>query len=134
MQLPHPDQAPSETVPTMVLPAAFTESPLPLPSQIARKLGYNGAARFVTFYYESRGDEVLWRDHDSYGFGTGGWLFFLEHIAPLARDLGLDLGTHDSRGTQALVIDRVLGRAHFADRDVAIRFVAGIAPIKHRSS
>ena len=33
-------------------------------------LGYRRRDRFVIFYYEPRGDEVLWRDSGSYGFAT----------------------------------------------------------------
>ena len=36
-----------------------------------QKLGYHGNDRFVLFYYEPRGEEVIWRDSHSCGFSTG---------------------------------------------------------------
>lgn len=90
-----------------------------------RDLGYFGHDRFVMFYYEPRGQDVIWVDARSSGFGTGGWRCFLDEIEPLARRLGVDAGSVNSRGRHALVVDREFGQAYFADRDEAEAFVTG---------
>lgn len=107
----------------IVLPPDFVEVPVPLPMHLARSLGYCGGARFVMFYYEPSGEEILWRDGRSYGFGTGGWLCFIDQIAPLAEACGLNLGGPTVRAVHALIFDRLLRQAYFADRDSAIRFL-----------
>lgn len=88
-----------------------------------RELGYFGQERFVMFYYEPRGQDVIWADGRSSGFGTGGWQYFLDEIEPLARRMGLDAGSTTSRGRHALVLDRHFGHAYFADRGEAEAFV-----------
>lgn len=88
-----------------------------------RKLGYFGDARFVMFYWEPRGQEVMWNDGRSYGFGTGAWSFFSAKIAPLANRYSVRLGDGDTAGHQALVIDRVRRHAYFAHRDLAEAFL-----------
>src|SRR4051812_37286992 len=90
-----------------------------------RELGYFGQDRFVMFYYEPRGQDVIWVDGRSSGFGTGGWQYFLDEIEPLARRLGVDAGSTTSRGRHALIIDRHFGQAYFAERDDAQAFVTG---------
>lgn len=91
---------------------------------VERKLGYFGQARFVLFYYEPRGEEVLWKDSWSYGFGTGAWAYFMDQVVPLARRYGVDLGSSEGSGSEVLIIDRFNGRAYFADRKSAERFLA----------
>ncbi len=88
-----------------------------------RRLGYFGQSRFVFFYYEPRGEEVVWNDGRTYGFGYGGWLAFQDEVAPLAAQFGADVGDGQRRGDHVLVIDRQLNVAYFADRTVAERFV-----------
>jgi hypothetical protein len=88
-----------------------------------RRLGYFGQGRFVFFYYEPRGEEVVWNDGRTYGFGCGGWMAFQEDVAPLARSYGADMGDERRPGPHVLVVDRELGHAYFADRATAERFV-----------
>lgn len=90
---------------------------------IDRKLGYFGASRFVFFYYEPRGQEVMWNDGRSYGFGSGGWMAFGDEVAPVAARHGVDLGDESHKGRQVLLLDRTKGDAYFADRRSAERFV-----------
>jgi len=87
-------------------------------------LGYLGKARFAFFYYEPRGEEVVWNDGRSYGFGTGGWRAFLSEIVPLADHYGVDLGDVHARGKHVLLVDRQLRQAFFADRESAEAVVA----------
>jgi hypothetical protein len=88
-----------------------------------RELGYFGQDRFVMFYYEPRGQDVIWVDGRSSGFGTGGWRCFFDQIEPLARRHGVDAGSATSRGRHALVVDRDFGQAYFAERGEAEAFV-----------
>src|SRR3954454_8905649 len=65
--------------------------PAPRQSSLAsldRALGYFGEARYVCFRYEPRGEEVVWNDGRTYGFGSGGWQPFLGHVIPAARECG----------------------------------------------
>ena len=98
-----------------------------LPAGIDRRLGYCGDAPFVSFYYEPRGEEVVWEDGRTYGFGSGGWCAFLAVIAPLARRYGADLGDGAAAGKDVLLLDRLRGSAYFAPRGSARRFVGGSA-------
>ena len=88
-----------------------------------QRLGYFGKSRFVFFYYEPRGEEVVWNDGRTYGFSCGGWRVFCDEVVPLAARHGVDVGDHQRRGDQVLVVDRELRQAYFADRSIAERFV-----------
>src|SRR5258708_10714734 len=74
-------------------------------------LGYCGRDRFVIFYYEPRGEEVIWRDSQSYGFATGAWSTFMGEVAPVAEHYGADVGCKGSPGKHVLLIDRAERRA-----------------------
>ena len=101
------------------VPSDFVPVHQCLQHSIERKLGYFRQARFVYFYYEPRGGEVVWNDGRSYGFGSGGWMMFLDEIAPLGRKQGVNLGSDDAAGDHVLVIDRELKQSWFALRDAA---------------
>lgn len=92
-----------------------------------RRLGYFGQERFVAFCYEPRGQEVLWRDSHSYGFASGAWAAFLDHIVPVALRSGVDVGTDRSKGTHMILIDRATGAAYFAPRDQVRGFFHTVA-------
>jgi len=107
-----------------VIPAEF-RTPLERQQQWVdpRRLGYFGSGRFVFFYYEPRGEEVVWNDGRTYGFGYGGWMAFQDEVAPLAQFHGADVGGEQRRGAHVLVVDRELKQAYFADRTIAEHFV-----------
>jgi hypothetical protein len=86
-------------------------------------LGYSGRDRFVIFYYEPRGEEVIWRDSQSYGFATGAWSTFMGEVAPVADHYGADVGCKGSPGKHVLLIDRAERRAYFAERGQALTFL-----------
>ena len=88
-----------------------------------RKLGYSGEDRFVLFHYEPRGQEVMWRDGRSYGFGHGGWQAFFDEVEPVARQHGISVGDDTRPADHVLVVDRVEGEAYFADRQRAQKLV-----------
>jgi hypothetical protein len=92
-----------------------------------QKLGYHGKDRFVLFYYEQRGDEVMWRDSHSYGFLTGAATYFIEEFGAVAELHKVDVGITGSPGTHGFLIDRVGGRAYLVKRDEAVRFLKSIA-------
>lgn len=94
-------------------------------SRIDRQLGYFGNERFVFFYYEPRGEEVMWKDGRSYGFGTGAWETFLRDIAPLAEAAGASVGNSESAAEDVLLVDRATRSAYFAQRGRAEKLVAG---------
>src|SRR2546421_1055558 len=71
-----------------------------------QKLGYHGRDRFVLFYYEPRGEEVIWRDTRSSGFATGAGQLFMDELAPVADAHKVDVGGSGSPGTHVLLIDR----------------------------
>lgn len=95
-----------------------------LSTDLARRLGYVGEARFVAFCYESRVEEVLWEDGSTYGFGAGGWCVFLDRIEPIAKQYGAILGV-DRPAADVLLFDRQSGSAYFAERESAKRFLSG---------
>jgi hypothetical protein len=97
-------------------------------------LGYRGPDRFVLFYYEPRGEEVLWRDSASYGFATGAWSTFLVEVAPVAEHYNVDVGCNGVPARHVLLIDRRDRRAYFAERGEALAFLAAIAGEGSRAS
>ncbi len=105
------------------IPHEFLRLPQGLQQPIDRRLGYFGQGRFVFFYYEPRGDEVMWNDGRTYGFGTGGWEMFHQDIAPLAEQHGMNVGVSGRRAEHALVLDRERREAYLAEREAAEEFV-----------
>ncbi len=102
---------------------------------IDRSLGYFRHERFVLFGYCPGGQEVVWKDGHSTGFGTGGWRTFLEEISPLANRRGCSLGSASSAGTYVLLVDRARGTVYVAERKSAEAFLSriyGIAPPSRR--
>jgi hypothetical protein len=115
---------------TAQVPRTFVEMPQRPHVGLDRQLGYLGKARYVTFYYEPRGEEVIWHDGGSSGFSCGGWCAFTDHIAPLAERHGFDVGRFRPAGgdpfrpPDVLMLDRLSGRAYFAGRAAATQFVS----------
>ena len=96
-----------------------------------QKLGYPGRERFVFFYYEARGEEVVWRDSHSYAFATGAWQVFLDELAPLAKLYGVDLGSNGQPVKHVLLIDRGNVKAYFVPKHEAIEFMARVGAGEH---
>jgi hypothetical protein len=76
------------------------------------------------FYYESRGEEVVWNDGARFGFGSGGWDLFVSRVGPLAQRHGVNVGVGADYHTHVLLIDRRDGIAFFAGEIEAERFLA----------
>ena len=124
--LPAPEIDVDESCVAEALPPGFLALAERLPPYLDRSLGYVGADRFVIFYYEPRGEEVVWEDGHTYGFGAGGWCAFEDLVAPLGKRHGADLGNEKSAGRDVLVLDRQKGLTYFAERGCARRFVRGL--------
>ncbi len=105
------------------IPGAFLRVVRTLRQEIDRELGYSGDGRFVLFHYEPRGQEVMWHDGRSYGFGHGGWQAFFDEVEPAAREHGISVGDDTRTADHVLVVDRVAGKAYFADRQQAQELV-----------
>jgi hypothetical protein len=88
-----------------------------------QKLGYPGRERFVVFYYEPRGEEVIWRDGISYGFATGAWSAFKDELAPVAELYGVEVGGETAPARHVLLVDRADHRAYFVERVEALQFL-----------
>jgi hypothetical protein len=110
--------------PASAVPSSFLKLNDRLQQCCPRQLGYFGQDRFVMFYFEPRGDEVMWTDSRSCGFGTGAWQVFLDQIEPLARRHGMNLGSTNLKGQHALLIDRLSSEAYFAPQQEGRRFLA----------
>jgi hypothetical protein len=106
------------------VPPGFLKLTGRLQQRFDRALGYFGQSRFVFFYFEPRGEEVVWNDGQSYGFATGAWCEFGEKVIPLARICGAHVGDADRKGDHVLLIDRITGHSWFAPRDAAQHLVA----------
>ena len=104
-------------------------------ASIEHRLGYFRDEPFVIFGYCPGGEEVIWKDGHSSGFGAGGWKLFLLEIAPLAARRGASVGDLTSAGTHVLLMDRIRGAIYATPRKSAEEFLAriyGIAPSNRR--
>lgn len=125
MKLLYPNPISTETPRAISrIPRGFLRPISGLKQCIDRQLGYFGQRRFVFFYYEPRGEEVVWNDGRKYGFACGGWQAFVDEVVPIARRFGADLGDAARRGRDVLVVDRQTGEVFFTDQNIAQSFVA----------
>jgi hypothetical protein len=88
-----------------------------------RRLGYFGRERFVFFYYEPRGEEVIWNDGRSYGFASGGWAAFMHEVSRIGKRYGVNIGTQGIANTHVLMLDREEQSAYFAQEWEAESFI-----------
>ena len=95
-------------------------------ASIEHRLGYFRDEPFVIFGYCPGGEEVIWKDGHSSGFGAGGWKIFLQEIAPLAARRGASVGDLTSAGTHVLLMDRIRGVIYATPRKSAEEFLAQI--------
>src|ERR1700678_2085391 len=88
-------------------------------AQLDRKLGYFGQERFVCFFYEPRGEEVVWKDCQSFGFGTGAWFTFMRQVKSSVDQASAEMEADQTTDRHVLVIDRLKQATYFAQRKVA---------------
>jgi hypothetical protein len=98
---------------------------------IDQKLRYPGRERFVVFYYEPRGEEVVWRDPCTYGFANGAAPDFEDELAPVADLYKVHVGSDCSPATHVLLVDRVDRRAYFVEKAQGLRFLAEVAETRN---
>lgn len=106
------------------LPYDFVELSECLPAQTDRQLGYFGSARFVSFRYEPRAEDVMWRDDRSFGIATGAWQVFFDDVLPLADLYNVNVGATGRAADHVLLFDRVRQIAYFAPRKSAEEFLS----------
>jgi len=120
--------------PAPALPANAVELVELRGASVEHRLGYFRDAPFVVFGYCPGGGEVIWRDGESSGFGTGGWRMLLYDIAPRAARQGVNLGDTTTAGTHVLLMDRVRGAVYGVTRDEAEAFLGRVygVPVRTR--
>src|SRR5262249_18261652 len=102
---------------------------VPVPPEVARTFGYRGDARFVGFYWEPAGDEVVYDDGRLSGTGSSyAFLRYRRHpaVEPLLEEY--NLGHSDLKATHCLILDRQTGRASVAGRADAYAFLRAQHP------
>jgi hypothetical protein len=80
---------------------------VPVPPMLAKAIGYQGEARYVSFQWTPYGDEADYSDGRL--SGTGNWQAFLAYIQhPAVRPFlqTYDLGSSDSEARHTLILDR----------------------------
>ena len=126
---------------------------IPVPPMLEQALGYDGSARWVAFYWEPAGDEVMYDDGRASGDGDWwAWLAYVDHpavgpgllqkcwrcrgvgttnqlenepceVCDGAGLLPLNLGSSDFEADHWLIVDRQERRAHVAPVAAAERFL-----------
>ena len=77
----------------------LTTLPVPVPPMFEAALGYDGDARYVAFYWQPTGDEVMYDDGHASGDGDWwAWIEFENHRA-IAPHLWLPCPRCEGRGT-----------------------------------
>ena len=97
---------------------------MPVPPRLAEAFGYDGAVRYVAFYWEPVGDELMF--DDGRRAGTGEWYAFQqwrEHPTVAAHVQDVNLGYSDLEATHWLIIDREHDLAYVAHVSTAQAFL-----------
>ncbi len=97
----------------------------PVPPMLEKAIGYDGEARFVSFYWTPGGDEADY--DDGRRSGTGNWQGYLAYIHhPVVYPLlaQYDLGNSDNEGLHSLILDRDERKLYVAARKDANTFLA----------
>jgi hypothetical protein len=97
---------------------------VPVPPKIAEIFGYTGQSRFVAFYHEPAGDELM--HDDGRTAATAEWYAFeqwREHPAVAAHLQDVNLGYSDLPATHWLIIDRARDVAYVAHVSTAQAFL-----------
>lgn len=121
---------------TISVPVSWIPLPYPVPSVLEEALEYDGAARFVAFYWSPVGDEAMF--DDGRRGGTGDWIGFLVYVehpsvaaslyVPVApgspEHVCINLGSSEFEADGWLVVDREERRAYLAPVAEAQEFLA----------
>lgn len=97
---------------------------LPVPPMLETALGYDGPARWVSFWWEMIGDEARWGDGRlELRADWHAWRIFTEHHTVLAALAPYNLGSSHSRAIDRLVLDRGERWLYVAQSEVARAFL-----------
>jgi hypothetical protein len=100
------------------------------PAQIFENaLGYKGENRWVAFYWDPCGDEIMWNDGIASADGQWpAWLTFVYHpiVAPLLNQY--NLGGSDEEAEHWLLLDRAKRVFYIGDRKTVHEFLVKSAP------
>lgn len=93
----------------------------PVPPTLEAAIGYDGAARWVGFYWQPAGDEVCWDDGRASltGANWGAYLAYTQHRAVWPHLALYDFGSSDEPARHWLVLDREARQLYAAPWDVA---------------
>jgi hypothetical protein len=99
---------------------------IPVPPMLEEALGYSGKSRYVAFYWEAAGDELVWEDGRAKLIGANwpAWLIFVRHCR-VARHLApYQLGSSESEAAHKLLLDRQERTLYVGERKQVARFLA----------
>ena len=103
--------------------------PRPPPQIFEKALGYRGENRWVAFYWEPCGDELMWDDGIASADGQWpAWLIFIYHppIVPILHQY--NLGSSDEEARHWLLLDREERVFYIGDRKIVHEFLVKSAP------
>ncbi len=108
--------------PVLALPGTLLS--VPVPPALAQTFGYPGEARFVGFFWEPGGDEIVYDDGRRSGTGDGyAFLAYRRHPAVAVHLQPYNLGSSDEPAEYYLVLDREGQRASVAPKALARDFL-----------
>ncbi len=97
---------------------------VPVPPDLAATFGYPGEARFVGFFWEPGGDEIIYDDRRLSGTGDGyAFLAYRRHPAVAVHLKPYNLGSSDEPAEYYLVLDKQSQRASVAPKAMAHAFL-----------
>jgi hypothetical protein len=94
-----------------------------VPPKFEAALGYEGDARFVAFYWEPAGDELMYTNGQISANGEyAPWILWRRHIATAPTLFGYDFGSSDTPARHWLLLDREDRRFYVGEADQVARF------------
>jgi|GEM_PF-653117 len=98
---------------------------VPVPPMLEKAIGYDGDARFVSFYWMPGGDEAYYDDGQRAGTGNWqGYLAFVQHPTVHPEIAHYQLGSSDSEAHHSLVLDRQERKLYVSSMKYARTFLA----------
>ena len=98
---------------------------VPVPPMLEQAIGYEGEARFVSFYWTPGGDEADYDDGQRTGTGNWqGYLAFVQHPTVHPELAQYQLGSSDSEAQHRLILDRQERKLYVASMKDAQRLLA----------
>lgn len=113
-------------MPTANVPADFTALPLAVPPMLETAFEYNGAKRWVAFYWEPAGDELAWEDGQRgvTGANWSAYLAFTQHRAVWPTLAPFNFGSSEESAEHWLVLDCQERKLYAAPKRSARAFLA----------